>query len=38
MKTREAWNKIDELKKHLELANSPGYEMEELRKAVDPVY
>ena len=38
MKTREAWNKIDELKKHPELANSPGYEMEELRKAVDPVY
>ena len=37
MKTREAWNKIDELKKHLELANSPGYEMDELRKAVDPV-
>ena len=38
MKKREAWNKIDELKMHLELAKSPGYEMEELRKAVDPVY
>ena len=38
METIEAWNRINELKKHLELANSPGYEMDELRKAVDPVY
>ncbi len=38
METTEAWNKLDELKKHSELANSPGYEMEELLKAVDPVY
>jgi len=33
----EAWNKIDDLKKHPELANSPGYETEVLQKAVDPV-
>lgn len=38
METTEAWNRIDILKKHPELANSPGYEMEELLKAVDPVY
>ena len=38
METIEAWNRIDELKKHLELANSHGYEMEELRNAGDPVY
>ena len=38
METTEAWNRIDELKKHPELANSPGYETEELLKAVDPVY
>ena len=34
----EAWNRFDELKKHPELANSPGYETEELLKAVDPIY
>ena len=38
METREARKKIDELKKHPKLANSPGYETEELLKAVDPVY
>ena len=38
METREAWKRIDELKKHPELANTPGYETEELLKAVDPVY
>ena len=38
METTEAWNRIDILKTHPELANSPGYEMEELLKAVDPVY
>lgn len=34
----EAWNKIDDLKKHPELANSPGYETEVLQETVDPVY
>ena len=38
METNEAWNKVDELKKHPELANTPGYEIENLREAVDPVY
>ncbi len=38
METKEAWNKVDEPKKHPELANTPGYEMEELREAVAPVY
>lgn len=38
METKEARNIIDELKKHPKLANSPGYETEELLKAVDPVY
>ena len=38
METTEAWNKVDELKEHPELANTPGYEMEELREAVAPVY
>ena len=38
METREARKKIDELKKHPKLANSSGYETEELLKAVDPVY
>ena len=37
METTEAWNKLDELKKHSELANSPGYETEVLQEAVDPV-
>ena len=38
METREVWNKIDELKKQPELANTPGYETEVLQEAVDPVY
>lgn len=38
METNEAWNKVDELEKHPELANTPGYEIENLREAVDPVY
>lgn len=38
MDTTEAWNKIDELKTHPELADTPGYETEKLLKAVDPVY
>ena len=38
METTKAWNKIDEMKKHPELADSPGYETEKLLKAVDPVY
>ena len=38
METPEIWNRIDELKKHPEWANSSGYETEELLKAVDPVY
>ena len=38
METPEAWNRIDELKKHPEWANSSGYETEELLKAVDTVY
>ena len=38
MELSEAWNKIDELKNHPELADAPGYETEKLLKAVDPVY
>jgi len=38
METTEVWNKLDEMKKHPELADSPGYETEKLLKAVDPVY
>ena len=38
METREALNKVDELKAHPELANTPCYEIQELREAVDPVY
>lgn len=38
METTEAWNKVDELKGHPELANTPGYKIEELREAVAPVY
>ena len=37
METTEAWSKIDALKKHPELANTPGYEIDELRKSTDPV-
>ena len=38
MEPPEAWNRIDELKKHPELKNTPGYETEELLKTVDSVY
>ena len=38
MKKSEVWSKIDELKKHPELANTPGYETEEIQKTADPVY
>ena len=38
METQEAWNKVDELKKHPELADTSGYELDELRKTVDPIY
>ena len=36
MDTTETRNKVDELKAHPELANTPGCEIEELREAVDP--
>ena len=36
MEPKEAWKKVDELKKHPELANTPGYEVFELREAVNP--
>ena len=40
METKDAWNRIEELKKHPGLAGTPGYEIEidELREKVDPVY
>ena len=38
MDTTETRNKVDELKAHPELANTPGCEIEELREAVDPIY
>ena len=38
METKDAWEKIDELKKHPELADTPGYEIDELRETVKPVY
>ena len=38
METKDAWEKIDELKKHPELADTPGYEIDELLETVDPVY
>ena len=38
METKDAWAKIDELKKHPELADTPGYEIDELRETVKPVY
>ena len=36
MDTTETRNKVDELKAHPELANTPGYEVFELREAVNP--
>ena len=38
METKDVWEKVDELKKHPELADTPGYEIDELRETVDPVY
>ncbi len=38
MDMNEAWEKIDELKTKPELANTPGYGMEELLDSVDSVY
>lgn len=37
METQDAWKKLDALKKHPELADTPGYEIGELRNATDPV-
>ena len=37
METQDAWKKLDVLKKHPELADTPGYEIGELRDAADPV-
>ena len=38
MEIQEAWCRIDELKTRPELAGSPGYDVDELREAVPPVY
>ena len=38
MEIQEAWRKIDELKIRPELAGTPGYDVDELREAVPPVY
>ncbi len=38
MELPEAWNKIDKLKNHPELADDPGYETENFLKVVDPFY
>ena len=34
---KDAWDKLNELREHPELADTPGYELEILRRDGDPV-